>query len=160
MPKAFDFSVSGDMAARARMEGMPDRLVPLLVRNLNTVHTQLQRFIVSDKLSGQVLKSHSGNLKRNILQIPATVEGYQVTAGVGLGKNAKYGLAHEFGADIPERTPVNAKALSWIGADGVRVFFMRARAFHLPERSFLRSSFTEFQPKIQDAAASAVQEAL
>jgi hypothetical protein len=160
MPKAFDFVISGDMAARARMEGLPDRLVPLLVRNLNTVHTQLQRHIVSDKLSGQVLKSHTGNLKRNILQLPATVEGYKVSAGVGLGRNAKYGLAHEFGAHIPERTPVNAKALSWIGADGMRVFFMRAKAFDLPERSFLRSGFAEFQPKIEQAAHDAVQEAL
>jgi hypothetical protein len=156
----FDFSLSGDRVYRARMEGFPQRLIPLLVKNLNTVHTQLQRHIVSDKLSGQVLKSHTGNLKRNVLQIPATVSGTTVTAGVGLGKNAAYGLAHEFGADIPERTPVNAKALSWIGSDGVRVFAMRARAFHLPERSFLRSSFAEFRPKIEEAAHSAVQEAL
>jgi hypothetical protein len=160
MAKAFDFIVSGDSAARVRIEGYPDRLVPLLVRNLNTVHTQLQRYIQSDKLSGQVLKSHTGNLKRNILQLPATVEGFKVTAGVGLGANAKYGLAHEFGAHIPERTPVNAKALSWIGADGVRVFFMRARAFNLPERSFLRSSFAEFNPRIQESVQSAMQEAL
>jgi hypothetical protein len=160
MAKAFDLILTGDMVARARMEGMPSRLVPLLIRNLNTVHTQLQRHIVSDKLSGQVLKSHTGNLKRNILQIPATAEGYVVTAGVGLGKNAAYGLAHEFGAHIPERTPINAKALSWIGADGLRVFAMRAKAFTLPERSFLRTGFAEFQPKIAEAAQSAMQEAL
>jgi hypothetical protein len=160
MPKIVDLILQGDLEASARMQGFPDRLLPLLVQKLNTVHTQLQRHIVSNKLSGQVLKSHTGNLKRNILQLPATVQGYTVTAGVGLGKNARYGLAHEFGADIPERTPVNAKALSWIGADGARVFAMRARAFHLPERSFLRSAFTEFQTNIEEAAASAHREAL
>lgn len=160
MAKAFDFRLIGDTTARARVEGFPDRLVPLLVRNLNTVHTQLQRYIVSDKLSGQVLKSHTGNLKRNILQLAATVDGYTVTAGVGLGKNAAYGLAHEFGAHVPERVPVNAKALSWIGADGVRVFFARAKAFDIPERSFLRTSRTEFQPKIEASVESALKEAL
>lgn len=160
MPQAFDFILSGDTAVRARMEGMPDRLVPLLVRNLNTVHTQLQRYIQSSKLSGQVLKSHTGNLKRNILQLPATVEGYKVSAGVGLGQNAKYGLAHEFGAHVPERVPLNAKALSWLGADGVRIFAMRAKAFDIPERSFLRSSFAEFRPRIQESIQTAIQEAL
>jgi phage gpG-like protein len=154
MPKAFEFFVSGDLEARARMEGFPQRLVPSLISHLNTVHTQLQRHIVSDKLSGQVLQSHTGNLKRNILQIPAAADGLSVTAGVGLGANAKYGLAHEFGADI---YPKNAKALSWIGQDGVRVF---AKHVKMPERSFLRTGFAEFQPKITEAVQAAVKESL
>jgi len=160
MANTIELLITGDLEARARMQGVPARLVPILIGNLNTVHTQLQRHIVSDKLSGQVLKSHTGNLKRAILQIPAEAEGQTVTAGVGLGSEAKYGLAHEFGADIPERVPKNAKALHWIGADGASVFAMRARAFRLPERSFLRTGFAEFQPQIIDAVRSAIDEAL
>ena len=160
MPSAIELMMTGDLEARARIQGMPERLIPLLIRNLNTVHTQLQRYIVSDKLSGQILKSHTGNLKRSILQIPAVAEGQSVTAGVGLGSEAKYGLAHEFGANIPERTPKNAKALHWIGADGANVFAMRARAFTLPARSFLRTSFSEYQPRIIDAVQKAIKEAL
>lgn len=155
-----DLQIEGDLALRARISGMPERLTPLLVQKMNTVHTQLQRHIVSDKLSGQVLQSHTGNLKRAIIQIPAEAAGNVVTAGVGLGKEASYGLAHEFGANIPERTPKNAKALHWIGADGKDVFAMRARAFTLPERSFLRTSFVEFQPRIIDAIRQAIQESL
>lgn len=160
MANALELVISGDLAVRARMSGIPERLVPLLIRNLNTVNTQLQRHIVSDKLSGQVLKSHTGNLKRAIIQIPAEAEGNIVTAGVGLGSEARYGLAHEFGANIPERTPQNAKALHWIGADGASVFAMRARAFTLPARSFLRTGFADFQPRIIEAVREAIQEAL
>jgi hypothetical protein len=160
MADTIQIAVTGEAALRARIQGAPERLMPILVRNLNTVHTQLQRHIVSDKLSGQVLKSHTGNLKRAILQEPAEVEGNTVTASVGLGSEAKYGLAHEFGASIPERTPKNARALHWIGADGADVFAMRARAFTLPERSFLRTGFAEFQPNIIEAIRSALQEAL
>lgn len=160
MPNTIELAISGDTAIKARIRGVPERLIPILVRKLNTVNTQLQRYIVSDKLSGQVLKSHTGNLKRAILQIPAEANGNTVTAGVGLGREAAYGLAHEFGAQIPERTPKNAKALHWIGADGASVFAMRARAFKLPERSFLRTGFAEFQPRIIEAVQQAVQEAL
>lgn len=156
----FEYRLTGDLAAKARMEGFPARHIPLLIRNLNTVSTQLQRYIVSGKLSGQVLKSHTGNLKRGILQLPAIAEGGVVTSGIGLAKETWYGLAHEFGADIPERTPKNAKALHWIGADGASVFAMRARAFRLPERSFLRAPFAEFQERYVEAARSATQEAL
>jgi hypothetical protein len=150
----FAFMLDGDTAIRARLEGFPDRLVPSLVKRLNTVNTQLQRHIQSDKLSGQVLKSHTGNLKRNILQLPATADGLVVTAGVGLGQNAAYGLAHEFGADIYPKT---AKALSWIGEDGVRIFAMHVK---LPEISFLRTGFEEFKPRISEAIQEAVKESL
>lgn len=160
MAKAFDVVLSGDLAMRARLNGASERLLPLLVRNLNSVNTQLQRHIVSDKLSGQVLRSHTGNLKRSIIQIPATVSGSVVSASVGLSKEAWYGLAHEFGAHIPERVPVKAKALHWMGANGIDVFAMRARAFNLPERSFLRTAFAEFQPRIQEAIANAIQESI
>jgi hypothetical protein len=154
MGSPFQFRLSGDIAAKARLEGFPERLVPSLISHLNTVHTQLQRHIVSDKLSGQVLQSHTGNLKRNILQIPAVADGLVVTASVGLGANAKYGLAHEFGADIYPKT---AKVLSWVGTDGVRIF---AKHVRLPERSFLRTGFAEFQENIAKATGTALQEAL
>ena len=154
MAQALQMIMSGDAAVKARLQGFPERLIPSLISHLNTVNTQLQRHIVSDKLSGQVLKSHTGNLKRNILQIAATSEGTTVTAGVGLGQNARYGLTHEFGAVI---VPKTAKALSWVGEDGVRVFAMRVK---IPERSFLRTGFAEFKPNIVKAIQAAIQEAL
>jgi hypothetical protein len=129
---------------------------------LNTVNTQLQQHIQSDKLTGQVLASRSGNLKRSIHQIPAIDEGGSIVGGVGMGKETitksgvSYGMVHEFGAHIPERVPVTSKALHWIGKSGEEVFAMRARAFDLPERSFMRSSFVEFRDRIEAEIREAV----
>jgi hypothetical protein len=150
------FTIEGQTALAAKVSGLREKIVLEMMKSLNTVNTQLQRYIVSDKLSGQVLKSHSGNLKRAIVQIPAEQTAETISGGVGLGREASYGLAHEFGAHIPERVPVKAKALHWIGADGRDVFAMRARAFDLPERSFMRSSFAEFRDRIEDSIRSAV----
>lgn len=157
MARVIEFLILGETEVQARIAGVADRIQAEIVKALNTVNTQLQRHIVSDKLSGQVLKSHTGNLKRAILQIPAEVDGGEITGGVGLGTEAKYGLAHEYGAEIPERRPVTAKALSWIGQDGARVFAMYAKAFTLPERSFMRTGFAEFRDRIETAIREAVE---
>jgi hypothetical protein len=154
-----EFILQGDTELLARITGARDRLSVEIRKSLNTTNTQLQRHIVSDKLSGQVLKSHTGNLKRNILQQPAVDEGDVIEGSVGLGANAKYGIYHELGAHVPERVPVGAKALHWIGADGAGVFAMRARAFDLPVRSFMRSSFLEFRDRIEESMREAVQRA-
>lgn len=150
------FTIEGQTALAAKVSGLREKIVLEMMKSLNTVNTQLQRHIVSDKLSGQVLKSHSGNLKRAIIQIPAERTDETISGGVGLGREAAYGLAHEYGAHIPERVPVKAKALHWIGANGEDVFAMRARAFDLPERSFMRSSFAEFRDRIEDSIRQAV----
>jgi hypothetical protein len=154
-----EFELRGDTQIIAKISRTANLISAEIMRALNTVNTQLQRHIQSDKLSGQVLSSRTGNLKRSIVQIPATNEGGSIVGGVGLGAEAPYGLAHEFGAHIRERVPVASKALHWIGASGEQVFAMRARAFDLPERSFMRSSFEEFRDRIEADIRAAVHEA-
>ncbi len=157
MANEIEFIAVNETEVKARITETADRVAAEIIKGLNAVNTQLKSNIVSDKLSGQVLKSHSGNLKRSIVQIPAELQGDEVTAGVGMGKEAPYGLAHEFGAHIPERVPTTARALHWIGKSGEEVFAMRARAFDLPERSFMRSSFSEFRDRIEQQMREAVR---
>jgi phage gpG-like protein len=163
MPSLIEFTLQGEQELSARIIGTADRIEQEIVKSLNTVDTQLQRHIVSDKLSGQVLKSHTGNLKRSIVQIPAERDGDVITGGVGLGAEAPYGLVHEFGATlhIPEIRPVKAKSLHWIGKSGEEVFAMRARAHdvHMPERSFMRSSFADFRDRIEESMREAARRA-
>jgi phage gpG-like protein len=154
-----EFLVANETQIIARITGAADRVAAEIMDALNTVNTQLQRHISSDKLHGQVLSQRSGNLRHNILKINATMEEGNIVGAVALGANAKYGLAHEFGAHIPERVPVTSKALHWIGKSGEQVFAMRARAFDLPERSFMRSSFEEFRDRIEADIRAAVHEA-
>jgi len=158
-----EFELRGDTEIIARITRTANRVATEIQRALNTANTQLQRHIVSDKLSGQVLQSHTGNLKRSIVQIPAAIEGDSVAGGVGLGAEAPYGLVHEFGGTIhiPEVRPTSARALHWIGKSGEEVFAMRARAhdFVMPERSFMRSSFFEFRDRIETEIRTAIHEA-
>lgn len=158
-----EFEIRGDTEIIARITRTADRIAGEIQRALNTVNTQLQRHIQSDKLSGQVLKSRTGNLKRSIVQIPATIETGAISGGVGLGSEAPYGLIHEFGGtlQIPEVTPRTARALHWIGKSGEEVFAMRARAHDvvMPERSFMRSSFAEFRDRIETQIRAAAVEA-
>ena len=156
------FTVVNATEVQAQISETPVGIRERMVAAINTVNTQLQRHIVSDKLSGQVLKSHTGNLKRSIVQIPAVIEGDTLRGGVGLGSEAPYGLIHEFGGTIhvPEITPVNARALHWIGKDGASVFAMRVKAHDvvMPERSFMRVAFAEFTERIEAAIRRAATE--
>lgn len=112
-------------------------------QELNAVSIDLQSYIKKNKLSGQVLKNRTGNLRRAIDR-EVTRTDSAVTATVGVSPNAvKYAAAHEFGADIniPE---VSGKLMVFSLGDKM-IFTMRHRAFtvHMPERSFLRSSLAE-----------------
>jgi phage gpG-like protein len=153
----------GDRELTAKCVRIADRLQAEIIRSLNHVNTQLQEHIQKDKLEGQVLKSHSFNLQRSIIQIPAEEQGDTITGAVALANTARYGLIHEFGGTIhvPEIRPTEAKALHWIGKSGEEVFAMRVQAHdvHMPERSFMRSSFVEFRDRIEDQIRAAVRKA-
>ena len=154
-----EITLRGERAITAKVEGFRDRLAREMVQALNHENTALLTHIINDKLRGQVLHNPTNHLRKSIHQIPAQETGDTIAGGVGLGREAPYGLAHEYGAHIPERVPVKAKALHWIGANGADVFAMRARAFDLPERSFMRSSFAEFRDRIEDAMREAARKA-
>lgn len=158
-----EFELRGETELRARLTRTADRMAAEMIKSLNNVNIQLQKHIQHDKLSGQVLKSHSFNLQRSIHVIKATQDGDVISGGVGLGKEARYGLIHEFGGviHIPEIRPVKAKSLHWVGRSGEEVFAMFAREHDvvMPERSFMRSSFSEFADRIEDAMREAVRRA-
>lgn len=126
---------------RIRFAGMAANLRPALRRTLERETILLQRHVVEDKLSGQVLNVRTGTGRRSIT---ATVEDGPGGSLVGrVGTNLGYMIANEFGAQIPEIRPVHAKALHWMSPTGESVFAMRAAAHTLPERSFLRSALAD-----------------
>jgi hypothetical protein len=71
-----------------------------------------------------VFKTYSGGLFRSY-RARRTGDN-QVT----FGSDSPYAAAQEFGANIPDRFPVNAAVLRWEGAGGA-VFAMSAKAFRL-----------------------------
>jgi phage gpG-like protein len=66
-------------------------------------------------------------------------------AEVETGPSVEYARIHEFGGVI---VPKKAKALSWIGEGGKRIF---ARAVHIPARPYLRPAVDEHKHEIGEA---------
>lgn len=118
----------------------------------------LAEYIRRGKLSGQILKNRTGNLRNAVFSSVESL-GAQIVGTIGVDNTAPYGRYQEYGANIPERIPVNAKALRWY-VGGSAVFAMRARAFKLPARPFMRPSLDERAPAITAAIQKSVGEAI
>ena len=107
---------------------------------------------VQAKLSGGVLNSRTGNLRASI-QAELGEDDTSIAARVFSDGSVPYARIQEYGGriEIPEMTPVNAKALAfaWHG----RMVFAKRTAAHavtMPERSYLRSSLAEFADSFVD----------
>jgi len=126
---------------------------------LEIVVGRLTDYIKSQKLSGQVLKNRTGNLRNSVFYYLED-RGAEMVGNVDVSMPArKYGAAHEFGAHIPERFPVTAKALHW-RSGGKDVFAMRAAAFDLPPRPFMSPSLAENREQIVASLQESINEAV
>ena len=147
-----------------------DRMPPIVARaveqKMKVLTLDLQGYVISQKLQGQVLNHRSGALSRSIQQ-DVIAEGDKVTGEVFSAGDVKYAAIHEFGGVIPAHdiVPNKAGALAFM-MDGRQVF---ASVVHMPdvtmpERSFLRSSLeeksTEIVAGIEAAALFGAKEAL
>jgi phage gpG-like protein len=147
---------TGIEAAAAKHAGLKAAMHAELLATVQRETLALQRHVVEDKLSGQVLNVRTGTLRRSITQEVKESPGVIVGS---VGTNLGYGLAHEFGATIqhPGSVARRAKALHWVAA-GQDVFaaWTRPHTIKLPERSFLRSALADRR----DAFITAVKEAI
>lgn len=144
---------------REKLNGTRAKVVNALYRQTQISMGNLREYIVSTKLSGFPLHHRSGNLIR-ATQPSAEQTESQIAGRVTVDNTAPYGKYHEYGAHIPERVPIRARALHWINSGGGDVFAMRARAFDLPERSFMRSSLAEKRTEIITALSTALDRAV
>ncbi len=100
------------------------------------------------KVSGDVLRVRSGNLRRSIgpPHVKATTTGVEGT----LGARAIYARIHEEGGTIPAHTvrPRFGNVLRWIGPDGRPVFAKSANipAIRMPKRAFMAPAVQEELP--------------
>lgn len=142
----------------ARLNGTRIRAIQSLYQQMFISMGNLREYIVGSKLSGQVLQHRTGNLI-NATQPYTEESAGKIEGGVTVDNTAPYGRAHEYGAHIPDRYPIRARALHWV-SNGTDVFAMHARAFDLPERSFMRVSLREMRETIITALATALNRAV
>jgi hypothetical protein len=104
-----------DQVVLAFLRRQVEAIVARLSRQLNLSMIKLQRYIVTEELSGQVLQNKTGLLAGSINAIPTTAQGSEITASVeGAGGPAWYGQVQERGGTSEyEIAPVNKKALAF-----------------------------------------------
>jgi hypothetical protein len=152
--------LQGPEQIAARLNSTRIRAANALATQLYISMGRLREYIVGSKLSGQVLRHRTGNLINSVFpSIEQSLDQSKLTGKVSVDNAAPYGRYQEYGAHIPERVPIRAKALHWVNG-GESIFAMRARAFDLPERSFMRSSLRETREEIITALATALNRAV
>ena len=156
-----NIQIRGDRELIARFDALPEKMRHALKAKTQTLAYALQRKVVSEKLSGQVLKRVTGALARSIDQ-RVEEQGSAVKGFVFSSGDVKYAGIHEFGGKTPPHVilPVKAKALAFM-MGGKQVFAKRVNhpGSQMPERSFMRSSLADMRGEIVEGLTQAVKEA-
>lgn len=153
----------GEEAAIAKLTSMPDPILARVRAAVERLSIKLQRLVIADKLSGQVLHVRTGTLRRSITE-RVTQAGGSVTGIVGT--NVKYAHIQEYGGKTSPHVieAKRAKALAFPGSgpgakDGL--IFRRSvnhPGSRMPERSFLRASLRDMRDEIKQEITNAAQQ--
>ena len=155
-------TVLGDTDVVAHFDAMPAKVHAALLAKTQSLSVKLARYIQEQKLSGQVLKVRSGNLRRSIAFM--TTDSADVITGKAYSSgDVKYAAIHEFGGKTAAHdiVPTKAKALAFM-MNGKQVF---ASIVHhpgsvMPERSFMRSGLADMREEIIEGLRQAALDAM
>lgn len=99
-----------------------------------------------DKLDNRISRNIDKTFKNTTGRLASSFTFKELSPNsVQIRSTAPYAAAQEWGANIPERVPVNAKALHWNG-----IFAMSAAAFKLRARPYLIPAIKEWLPNDVD----------
>lgn len=150
--------VTGEREVVVQLAERRGRILQALARRLERVLLLLVAKVKRDKLSGQVLKNRTGQLRQSIAKEPTVgvhVDGDLLTGRVGIfgGPTLGYGRAHEFGFSGTVTVPEHLRTIRQVFGRPItpREVLVSAhpRSLRLPERSFLRSALSEMAPDIR-----------
>jgi phage gpG-like protein len=138
-------TIEGQERVSQNLRNLPQRASDLLFAELDSICKKMVSYIREEKLSGQVLKSITGELKDSIkYTVEKTGTGIEGTVGSDL----VYAKVQEYGGlGAYDIYPANAQDLVFM-MGGQEIF---AKVIHhpaLPERSFLRSSLKDLHDEI------------
>lgn len=145
----------GDRQLIAKLDALPEAVQRDVARTVDQLGLRLIHNVITQKLSGQVLKRRTGRLAASIARGGAdTRSRFEQTATSATsiaGTNVSYGKTWEYGAHVPAYTvfPVKAKALHFF-VKGKEIFAMRANipAHDIKARPFLAPALQEMKPLI------------
>lgn len=148
--------VNAAQAAKAiqKVEGLNNRLLPVLQKELQRWLIQTAGYIKEQKLTGQVLHVRSGNLRSSIT--PSTVLNQagvmtgNIQAGFG-NKSIIYARIHELGGVI---LPRKVDALKFKTDDGA---WHTVKRVVMPARPYMRPAAEERRPLLLAQITEAIQ---
>lgn len=152
---------TGMEALTAALQAWSPRIQTEMEVSIGRLTLILQREVMANRLSGQVLNVQTGNLRRSIHQ-KVKSSGNQVSGTVNT--NVRYGVMHEYGfagtvsvkahlrqvRQVFGHTPASPRTAR-VGAHSRRVNY--------PERSFLRTALRDLRPAIEQELGRAVERA-
>lgn len=123
----------------AKLEQMRPRVDRAMLEAVTRLAIDLQRHVMQDKLSGQVLHVRTGTLRRSINY---RVQQSRDKTRAAVGTNVSYAHINEYGGTLVRHS---------MKGPGRAVY---------PERSFLRSAMKDLEDKIRQRIGEAVAEEL
>jgi phage gpG-like protein len=148
--------IVGAEAVIHRLEEVPPRVLGLVRQAVMAETINLVRE-AKQKVSGPVLKTKTGTLRRGVNAAFEDTD-TSIVGSAGIGKAvAKYPAVHEYGGTFTIREHTRRMTMAWGRAvANPRQISVRAHTATYPERSYLRSSLRENEARIKAAIDAAV----
>ena len=154
--------IVGDDELRAKFQRASDTIDGKLVDSMGRITIRLQAHVVRNKLSGQVLKVRTNNLRGSIHQ-EVSHDGSGVVGRVGT--NVEYAAFHEYGFSGTQNVREHMRTIKMAFGKMLKtpkriVISAHVRHIDYPEHSFLRSALDDQRAEIMAELGNAVKEAI
>ena len=151
--------IVGDDELRAKFQRASGTIDGNLVDSMGRITIRLQAHVVRNKLSGQVLKVRTNNLRGSIHQ-EVSRDGSGIVGRVGT--NVEYAAFHEYGFSGTQNVREHMRTIKMAFGKMLKTPKRIAISAHVdyPEHSFLRSALDDQRAEIMAELGNAVKEAI
>ncbi len=158
-------SVKGESAVIERFKNLPGDALERLRVGMTRLALKLQRKVVTEKLSGQLLKVRTGTLRRSIqYRIDNVSNGVIATVGsrINEANPLKYAAPHEYGFQGSVNVKQHLRMMTTAFGKDVknpRQILVKAHQMrvNIKEKAYLRSSLKEMREEIKADMTSSVR---
>jgi len=145
-----------------KFERIKNIAMPKVAEKIQKVVIKLQANVIKEKLSGQVLRVRTNNLRSSINQSVITEEG-KVTGIVGT--NVVYAKFHEYGFNGEQNIKEHLRTIKMAFGKPLekpKIVTIKAhqRKVSYPEHSFLRAAMAEMSDEIRFSISEGIKEAI